>query len=43
MEMLVYEENIEKDYQTVVVIDWKNLDKKVKERPEDYIFTLLSP
>jgi hypothetical protein len=26
----------------VVVIDWKNLDKKVKERPEDYIF-ILSP
>ena len=42
MEMLVYEENIEKDYQTVAVIDWKNLDKKVKERPEDYIF-ILSP
>ena len=42
MEMLVYEENIEKDYQTVAVIDWENLDKKVKERPEDYIF-ILSP
>ena len=42
MEMLVYENNIEKDYQTVAVIDWENLDKKVKERPEDYVF-ILSP
>jgi len=42
MEILVYENNIEKDYQTVAVIDWKNLDKKVKERPEDYVF-ILSP
>ena len=42
MEILVYEDNIEKDHQTVAVIDWKNLDKKVKERPEDYIF-ILSP
>ena len=42
METLVYEDNIEKDYQTVVAIDWKNLDKKVKERPEDYIFILSS-
>ena len=42
MEILVYEDNIEKDYQTVAVIDWRNLDKKMKERPEDYIF-ILSP
>lgn len=42
MEILVYEDNVEKDYQTVAVIDWKNLDKKVKEKPEDYIF-ILSP
>jgi len=42
MEILVYEDNIEKDYQTVRVIDWKNFDKKVKERPEDYVF-ILSP
>ena len=42
MEILVYEDNIEKDFQTVAVIDWKNLDKKVKDRPEDYIF-ILSP
>ena len=42
MEILVYEDNIEKDYQTVAVIDWKNFDKKVKERPEDYAF-ILSP
>jgi hypothetical protein len=42
MEILVYEDNIEKDYQTVAVIDWKNFDKKVKERPEDYVF-ILSP
>jgi len=42
MDILVYEDNIEKDYQTVAVIDWKDLDKKVKERPEDYIF-ILSP
>jgi len=42
MEILVYEDNIEKDYPTVAVIDWKNFDKKVKERPEDYVF-ILSP
>ena len=42
MEILVYGNNIERDYQTVAVIDWKNLDNKVKERPEDYIF-ILSP
>lgn len=42
MEILVYEGNIKKDYQTVMVIDWKNFDKKVKERPEDYVF-ILSP
>ncbi|MHC4104643.1 MAG: hypothetical protein ACYSR9_06870 [Planctomycetota bacterium] len=42
MEILVYEDNTEKNYQTVAVIDWKNLDKKVKERPEDYVF-ILSP
>jgi len=42
MEILIYKNNIEKDCQTVAVIDWKNLDKKVKERPEDYVF-ILSP
>jgi len=42
MEILVYEDNIEKDYQTVAGIDWRNLDKKMKERPEHYIF-ILSP
>ena len=42
MEILVYENNIEKDYQTVAVIDWKNFDKKVKKRPEDYVFILSS-
>lgn len=42
MEILVYENNIEKDYETVAVIDWKNFDQKVKERPEDYVF-ILSP
>jgi hypothetical protein len=42
MEMLVYENNVERDYQTVMVIDWKNFDKKIKERPEDYVF-ILSP
>jgi len=40
MDILVYENNIEKDYQTVAVIDWRNFDKKVKERPEDYVFIL---
>ena len=40
MEILVYENNIEKDYQTVAVIEWKNFDQKVKKRPEDYIFIL---
>ena len=40
MQIIVYAENIDKDYQTVMRIDWKNLDKKVKERPEDYIFIL---
>ena len=33
MEILVYEDDIEKDYQTVAVIDWQNLDNKVKKRP----------
>ena len=42
MEILVYANNIEKDYLTVAVIDWGNFDKKVKERPEDYVF-ILSP
>jgi len=42
MDILVYENNIEKDYQTVLAIDWINFDKKVKERPEDYVF-ILSP
>jgi hypothetical protein len=43
MEMLIYANNyIEKDYQTVVAIDWKNFDQQVKKRPEDYIF-ILSP
>ena len=42
MDILVYEDNIEKDYLTVASIDWKNFDKKVKERPEDYVF-ILSP
>jgi hypothetical protein len=42
MEILVYKNSIEKDYQTVAVIDWKNFDKKVKKRPEDYVF-ILSP
>ncbi len=40
MEILVYENNIEKDYQTVAVIDWKTFDQKVKKRPEDYVFIL---
>jgi hypothetical protein len=43
MQILVYANNyIEKDYQTVAVIDWKNFNQKVKKRPEDYIF-ILSP
>jgi len=42
MEILVYENNIEKDYQTVAVIDWKNFDQTVKKRPEDYVFILSS-
>jgi hypothetical protein len=43
MEILVYANNhIEKDYQTVVAIDWKNFDQEVKRRPEDYIFILSS-
>ena len=40
MEIVVYENNIERDYLTVAVIDWKNFDKKIRERPEDYIFVL---
>ena len=42
MEILVYANNIEKDYQTVAVIDWKKLGQKVKRRPEDYVFILSS-
>jgi len=40
MEILVYEDNIEKDYQAVEIIDWVNFDKKLKKRPENYIFIL---
>lgn len=40
MQILVYADNVEKDCQTVMAIDWRNLDKKVEERPEDYIFIL---
>jgi hypothetical protein len=42
MQILVYADNVGKDCQTVMAIDWRNLDKKVEERPEDYIF-ILSP
>lgn len=42
MDIMVYEKNIEKDCLTVMVIDWKNFDQKIKERPEDYVF-ILSP
>jgi len=42
MDILVYESNMERDCQTVWVIDWGDFDKKVKERPEDYVF-ILSP
>jgi len=40
MQILVYADNIEEDFQTVMAIDWKNFDKKVEQRPEDYIFVL---
>ena len=42
MEILVYENNIDQDYQTVAVIDWKNFDQKVRKRPADYVFILSS-
>ena len=42
MVILIYENNIDQDYQTVMAIDWKNFDEKIKERPEDYVF-ILSP
>jgi hypothetical protein len=42
MDILVYENNIEKDCQTVAVIDWKNFGQEVKQRPEDYVFILSS-
>ncbi len=42
MEILVYENNIENDYQIVAVIDWKNFDQKVRMRPIDYVFILSS-
>ena len=42
MVILVYQDNVEKDYQTVMAIDWGNFDEEVKERPEDYVF-ILSP
>ena len=40
MEIIVYDNNIEKDCETVMVVDWGNFDKKVKKRPEDYVFIL---
>jgi len=42
MDILVYEDNIEKDCMTVAIIDWKKFEQKVKIRPEDYIFILSS-
>ena len=42
MVILIYENNIDKDYQTVAVVNWKKLGEEVKERPEDYVF-ILSP
>ena len=42
MEILIYENNIEKDYQTVAVIDWKHFDQKVKRDPKImFLFYLL--
>jgi DNA-binding ferritin-like protein (Dps family) len=38
MEILVYKNNIEKDYRTIAVIEWKNFEQKIKVRPEDYVF-----
>jgi hypothetical protein len=40
MQILVYADNMEKDCQTVMAIDWGDFDKKVEETPEDYIFVL---
>ncbi len=42
MEILVYKSNIEKDYQTITLIDWGSFDKQIKKRPEDYVFILSS-
>jgi hypothetical protein len=42
MEILVYKNNIEKDYRTIAVIEWKNFEQKIKVRPEDYVFLLSS-
>ncbi len=42
MDILIYEDNIEKDTQIVAVIDWENFGKEVKKRPEDYVFILSS-
>jgi hypothetical protein len=42
MQILVYKNNVEKEHQAVALVDWKNLFKKVKDRPEDYVF-ILSP
>ena len=42
MEILVYENNIDQDYQTVAVIDWKHFNQKVRKRPADYVFILSS-
>jgi hypothetical protein len=42
MDILAYKNNIEKDYQTVAVIDWKIFEQQVNKRPEDYVFLLSS-
>ena len=42
MDILVYEDNIEKDTQIVAAIDWKYFAKEVKRKPEDYVFILSS-
>jgi hypothetical protein len=40
MQIIVYADNMEKDCQTAMAIDWRNFDKKVEVIPEDYIFVL---
>jgi hypothetical protein len=42
MEILIYKNDIEKDYRTIAVFEWGKFEENIKKRPEDYVFILSS-